>query len=214
MNTPLLDYRPELEFLPLPAARPPGAAAPPDHSLALAAALLEVDSEAGLEEFFAGLFDQARAGSHAPLAPPQARALRRAVTAGLRQASHLALPLGPAPLAGPVIAALGRGGASALRRCAAQVFGLELEGLSPEDKEFELARHFVCFADRAARAALQAGAQLGSVVAPQLRERAVAVAQAALTQAARRYAPGLLTHCARASGQWRRQGGRITVFDC
>ena len=51
---------------------------------------------------------------------------------------------------GPLIDALGSGGAKLCTR-AARIFGLELEGLSPDDKEFELAQHFIRFAADAVR---------------------------------------------------------------
>jgi len=67
---------------------------------------------------------------------------------------------------------------------AAQIFGLELEGLSPEDKEFELTRSFVRLAADAVRHA--AAAALPPSVPPQ------AIASRAATEAARHWAPGLL----------------------
>lgn len=66
---------------------------------------------------------------------------------------------------------------------AARLFGLELEGLSPEDKEFELALHFTRFAIDAVRNALAAPG-----------EDASARVQSGLVQSARRQAPGLLRH--------------------
>ena len=68
-------------------------------------------------------------------------------------------------------------------KAAGQYLGLELEGLSPEDQEFEAAKSFVRFAGEAAKNA--AGAPAGT--SPE------AAAQAAVVRAARRYAPGLLS---------------------
>ncbi|CAN7506398.1 hypothetical protein LJR130_003501 [Variovorax sp. LjRoot130] len=59
-------------------------------------------------------------------------------------------------------------------------FGIELEGLSPEDQEFEAARRFVQLAKEAARQASAAPSNFTPA----------AVAQWAVTRAARRYAPG------------------------
>lgn len=59
-------------------------------------------------------------------------------------------------------------------------FGIELEGLSPEDQEFELARRFVQLTSEAARLAATAPSHLPPT----------AVAQWAATRAARRFAPG------------------------
>ena len=71
----------------------------------------------------------------------------------------------------------GVGGAigSKLAAAAGNLFGLELEGMSPEDQEFEVARRFVRFAGAAARNA-----------------RRSRNPRAALTAAARRFAPGFL----------------------
>lgn len=63
------------------------------------------------------------------------------------------------------------------------VFGLELEGLSHEDQEFEIARQFVKFAGAAAENA----AELAPTMPP-----AQAAQQAAVT-AAKQHAPGLLS---------------------
>ena len=78
---------------------------------------------------------------------------------------------------------------------AASLLGLELEGLSPEDKEFAVARQLVRFAGEAAR---QAGKAVN--------------ARAALQAAARTHAPGLLPQVQQ--GQWQRQGSKIVVSDC
>jgi hypothetical protein len=197
MSKPLLDYHPETEFLPTRTIES-GHETTPGRGLALAAELLEVSSEAELQSFLSDLVGRALDAGHALPATPRAHALKRAVCAGLWQAAHAALPIGPGPLVGPLIDALGRSGPSALKQRAARVFGLELEGLSPEDKEFELAQRFVRFADAAAAAALSNAAQLAATPPAQLRTRAHALAQAAMVPAARRYAPGLLRCCASA----------------
>jgi hypothetical protein len=66
---------------------------------------------------------------------------------------------------------------------ASNLFELELEGLSNEDKEFEVARAYVRFAGNAANMAARN---------PQWRNRPRQVASRATTLAARNYAPGLL----------------------
>jgi len=88
------------------------------------------------------------------------------------------------------------------------VFGMELEGLSPEDKEYEVARQFIRLAADTIRNA-SAAAHTGAPPA--------VTAAAAFTQAAGHYAPGLLKNPAQtapASGRWRRQGSRIIVLHC
>jgi hypothetical protein len=78
---------------------------------------------------------------------------------------------------GPLGGALG----SKLASGAGQIFGLEVEGLSGEDQEFEVARRFV-------RLASSAAAQAARVNPANPR----AAVRAAIQQAARRHAPGLL----------------------
>ncbi|RKT44867.1 hypothetical protein [Thiocapsa rosea] len=108
---------------------------------------------------------------------------------------------------------------------AGRLFGLELEGLSGEDQEFEVARHFVRFAGAAVRNAATAPAS----------PNPVAAARAAAIAAAERHAPGLLRPTAprrpgpavapaigtssalglagRAqSGRWMRRGNKIVVL--
>jgi len=89
---------------------------------------------------------------------------------------------------------------------AGQALGLELEGLSPEDREFEATKQFVRFAGETVKNALQAvpGAD------------PTAIARGAMAEAARQYAPGLLdlgpTSGTRETGRWARRGNTILVF--
>jgi hypothetical protein len=64
---------------------------------------------------------------------------------------------------------------------AARLFGLELEGLSPEDAEFELAKRFVCLAATAVR----------HITASPPSAQAETVALRTVARAARDEAPGL-----------------------
>jgi len=92
---------------------------------------------------------------------------------------------------------------------AGDVFGLELEGLSQEDREYEEARAFVRFADHVCRAAAAA-----PPAAPPEQ-----VAQTAMIAGARRYAPGLLAvltrrrpvTAGRGRGRWVRRGQNILI---
>lgn len=198
MERRLLDYLPDMELAPEAAPQPP-AAAPAlkeDAEMTFGADLLEVGGGAGLQALLAQLV--ASVGAADGRAPDPA--LGRALTAALARAAQAILPIrsGPAPARGPD-----------LKTRAARVFGLELEGLSPEDKEFEVARHFVRFAADTVAHARQAGGAAGAD--PQTR------VQAALRWSARRHAPGLLRQAAATpahSGRWQRQGNRIVVLDC
>ena len=89
---------------------------------------------------------------------------------------------------------------------AGRVLGLELEGLSPEDQAFEVARHFVRFASDAARRATRVTAT-GSPHAD---------ARRAAADAARTLAPGLLSSLesgGRTHGVWFRQGQQLVVVN-
>jgi hypothetical protein len=139
-----------------------------------AAQLLDVTNEAELESFLGRLVDSAgrRAGVRVPAAT------RRALVAVLRRTAERTLstlttalgdPLGPAEV-GPAAA-----------ETAARVYGLELEGMSAEDRDYEIARQFLRFA----RAVAARGARApGSAPA--------AAVGAAVAGASRELAPGLL----------------------
>src|SRR6266508_4616896 len=88
-------------------------------------------------------------------------------------------------IGGPTGAKIGGQLASA----AGQMFGLELEGLSSEDQEFEVAKGFVRFAGEAVKNATAAAAGAD----PR------ATATAAAVAAAKRHAPGLLSATAGAA---------------
>ena len=168
MSSRLLAYRPEME-MPMPAAVLP---LQHEDELALAAQLLEVRQPAQFDAFLAQLLGATRAGRQLR-GTPLARPLRQLL-------SRVLAPLMPL-----------HGAAQEHKRRAARIFGMELEGLSPEDKEFELARRMVqliCTVN--AELARQGGAAGG---APQEK------VASALQQVARILAPGLLKHAAQAS---------------
>jgi hypothetical protein len=181
-----------------------------DSELALASELLEVTTEAELDRFLGKLVSGAIsavrsfAGSDAG----------RAVGGVLKSAAKQALPqLGRA--VGDVVSP-GRGGAIGQRAgqwAAGRLeLGLQTEGLSAEDEEYEVARAFVRFANETARRAAQAP----PTVPPQV------AAQRAAVAAAQRHLPGLVgaqgaqgaAGGSRGSeGRWIRRGNRIIVLD-
>jgi hypothetical protein len=97
---------------------------------------------------------------------------------------------------------------------AGKVFGLELEGLSPEDQEMEAAKRFVRLATAAAHNA--ANAEGGSPAD---------VVKQALVTAAQQHAPGLLRGATNGgvgagsagvsgkSGRWIRRGNTIVLLN-
>lgn len=191
----LLEYLPEVEIPELPGTPPASLseeASETDLEMAHAAELLEAGSGngAGLVRFLAGLIARSGPAGRVALRQPLGRALLGAL----------------ARVAGGLLPFATR---QAQVRAAA-IFGLELEGLSSEDKEFALARHFIRLAQDVISGALASGA-------PAQREDAESKVQAALVQAARRHAPGLLHRAAQqepAGGRWQRSGKRIMVLNC
>lgn len=106
----------------------------------------------------------------------------KAIGGVLKKAAKHALPLvGRAAgtfLGGPLGGQIG----SKLGSFAGQALGLELQGLSAEDRDLEISRRFVQFATDAARTAAHAPGGASPVE----------VARAAAVSAARKYYPGLL----------------------
>jgi hypothetical protein len=172
----------------------------------LASELLTVSDDREMEQFIGDLIKKAgrKIGRFAK------SSTGRALGGILKKTAKVALPmLGSAAgtfLGGPVGGMIGGKLASA----AGRTFGLELEGLSPEDKEFEVARRFVRFAGDAARKAAQ--------TAKSVPARKAAIA--AVKSAAGKHAPGLLTPGTttspsvykRPGGRWIRRGSKIILL--
>jgi len=136
-----------------------------------AANLLEITDEGELDQFLGGLIKRAGQAAGGALEPPVGRALGGYLKAAVRQVL-------PSIEAGAAGVAAGRG----LATPSGQVLGLELEGLSAEDQEFEIARRLV----RLIGAATQKAAQVAPGVDGQ------SAAKQAVLAAARTHAPGLV----------------------
>ncbi|MDT8306121.1 MAG: hypothetical protein RRC07_09310 [Anaerolineae bacterium] len=144
----------------------------------LAAELLEITDEDELDQFLGKVFR--RVAKKVRRVVP--KSVRRTLGRGLRRIARRALPMAGAALGNLVAPGIGGMAGGAIASQAGRLFGLELEGLSPEDQEFEVARSFVRMASEAARQA--AVAPRGAP--PQ------AVAKRAITAAAKQHAPGLV----------------------
>jgi hypothetical protein len=169
----------------------------------LAAELLAVTDEAELDQFLGKVFKRAWRG----VKRFARSSVGRKLGGILKGVARTALPIvGKAAgtfLGGPVGGMIGGKLASA----AGKAFGLELEGMAPEEAELEVARRFVRLAGSAAQRA--ARAPQGAPAGP--------VAKAAVQAAARVHAPGLLRGGTAAlgghrSGRWIRRGHRIVLY--
>lgn len=172
------------------------------HELELANELLEVGSEQELEQFLGDLLKSAAGATRSFVASPTGRQL----TGVLRQAAKQALPI-VGRSAGEWVRPGGGAGGAQIAKGLGSLFGLELEGLSAEDRELESARAFVRFAVDASRRAVGSPA-----AAPP-----TAVVGRAVTAAARRHAPGLLvsgsaSRLRRRGGRWARRGNTIVIY--
>ena len=145
----------------------------------LATELLGVSNEEELEQFLGSLIKKA-GGAIRNFANSSAG---KAIGGFLKSAAKKALPIvgraAGAFFGGPIGSTIG----GKLGDFASNLFELELEGLSNEDKEFELSRAYVRFANAAVRNAMRN---------PSVNSNPKQAARAAIIGAAKRYAPGLL----------------------
>jgi len=144
----------------------------------LASELLGVRNDQELDHFLGSLFHKVAGAVGKVIKSPVGQALGGI----LKTVAKKALPIAGGALGtfvgGPAGGILG----SKLASMAGNAFGLEYEGLSPEDRDFEVARRYVRFAGHAARKAAVAPPHVDPVT----------VAKAAVTDAAKKFAPGLL----------------------
>jgi uncharacterized protein (DUF697 family) len=168
----------------------------------LAAELMEVANEQELEQFLGDLIKSAGSAIGKFVKSPVAKAIGGV----LKGAAKVALPIAGGALGtfvgGPIGAQIG----SSLGSVAGQALGLELEGLSPEDREFEASKQFVRLAGETVKKALEAAPSANPM----------AVAHGAIAEAARQHAPGLLdlgpATVGSGTGHWTRRGNTILVF--
>jgi len=179
----------------------------------LAAELQEISDEQELDQFIGKLFNRVRRSIGRALPP----GIRSSLGGMLKGIAKRYLPTIGSALGNMVVPGLGGMVGGQLASRAGQAFGLELEGLSPEDQEFEVARRYV----RTATEAAQRAASAATTAQPQF------AAQRALVAAAQRHAPGLVSRAYSAagmpaprmiggrrarSGRWVRRGRQIILF--
>ncbi len=173
----------------------------------LASQFLEITDEAELDQFLGNLIKKAGRAAGRFVKSPVGRQLGGILKGAAKQALPILGKAVGTYFGGPAGAAIGGQLASA----AGRAFGLELEGLSPEDQEFEVARQYVRFAGAAAKKA----ALTPPTVPPQTAARTAVVA------AAQQHAPGLIRGAGTAtpmaadlgrSGRWIRRGRKIILL--
>lgn len=171
----------------------------------LAAELLSVSDEQEMEQFLGSLIKKAGR----KLRKFAKSSAGRALGGILKNVARTALPIvGRAAgtfLGGPAGGMIG----GKLASMAGKTFGLELEGLSPEDQEFETARRFVRLAGEAAKKVAYAPKNVPANKA----------AIMAVKAAAKKHAPGLFSQLQKGrnggrqmSGKWIRRGRKIILF--
>lgn len=176
----------------------------------IAADLLEVTDEDELDQFLGNLIKKVGRTVGRFVKSPLGRKLGGFLKGAIKRALPLAGGALGTAFGGPAGGMVG----GKLASTAGGLFGLELEGLSQEDQEYEVARSIVRFAGAATKNAALAHPGVDPQIA----------AKNAIMSAAQKYAPGLIggvagnVPSARAysragrSGRWIRKGGKIILY--
>lgn len=175
---------------------------------ALAAELLGVTDEAELDYFLGKLIKRAGKKVRKFVKSRTGRALGRILKGAAKKALPIVGGAVGTAFGGPAGAMIGR----KLGSGAGRIFGLELEGLSVEDQEFEVAKRVVRLAGDATKKAAIAQTKMPPTKA----------AKVAVIAAAKKHAPGLVRPVppkmpsgvlgGRRSGRWMRRGSRIVLM--
>jgi len=212
-TNPLTDYSPQMEFSGgFPRRhfrrRQNSGVLSEGDEMELTAEFLDMADEAELEEFLGDLIG----GIGSALGKIVNSPVGQAVGGVLKSVAKTALPIAGGALGTFVGGPIGGMVGSSLASMAGSALGLELEGLSPEDREFEATRQFIRFAGQTVANALQADPSAD----PE------AVAHAAAVEAARLHAPGLMDGVMNAgidrhehrhhTGRWVRHHDRIILY--
>src|SRR5215204_3650074 len=176
----------------------------------LAAELLSISNEEELDQFIGKLLKKAGRLAGKFIKSPIGQQLGGII----KGAAKSALPMLGSALGNAILPGVGGALGGKAASMAGSMLGLELEGLSQEDQEFEIARQIVRFGGAAATNA----AEVPPNIPPQQ------AAQTAAVPAAQQYAPGLLKantngaakrkcRCGhRQSGRWVRSGNKIIII--
>jgi hypothetical protein len=169
----------------------------------LASELLAVSNEGELDHFLGGLFKKAGRALGKFVKSPVGRQLGGL----LKGFAKKALPIAGSALGNLIAPGIGGAIGGKLASAAGSAFGLETEGLSEEDQQFEIAKQFVRLAGDATKTAVSAPAAANPM----------AVARHAMARAVQRHAPGFANGTTPAvsgqqSGRWVRRGNRIVLY--
>ena len=191
-----------------------GEAADDARTMELAAELLEARDDEELEEFFGKLLKRAAKAAGRFAKSSLGGAVLPALMPVLKRVAKTALPAIGTGVGNFLMPGVGGALGARVASTAGQMLGLELEGMSPQDQEFEVAKRVVQLSNTAAQEALKGGAGGPPAV----------VARDAVLAAARRHAPGLVgrfgygrrwrggTVGRAQSGRWVRRGSRIILL--
>jgi hypothetical protein len=169
----------------------------------LAAELLAVSNEQELNYFLGNLIKKAGGAIGKFVKSP----LGQQLGGMLKGLASKALPMAGAALGNLVVPGVGGMVGGKLASMAGKAFGLELEGLSQEDREWEVAKQFVRLAADATKTAVNAPTS-----------NPAQAAQQALASATAKFAPGLSMGGVAArgvgtqSGRWVRRGSKIVIY--
>lgn len=176
-----------------------------DEEIDLASELLSASSDQEVDQFLGRLFK--RVGQKVGRFVHSS--MGRRLGGVLRTVARRALPIAGRVIGGVVGGPIGAQLGGRLASTAGRIFGLEIEGLSAEDQDMEVARRFVRFAGAAARRA--------SMLVPT--GNPSRDLKLALAPVAARYAPGLLSGgipsssgVVGRSGRWIRRGHKIVLL--
>lgn len=181
--------------------------------LALASEVLEISNEEELEEFLGDLWNATKAAASSAYNSD----VVRAAIPGLKAVGAAVLPKAAGWLADRYAPGTGGIASAGVQSAVDQWLKEELEGLSAEDREFEVARRYVRFVNDVLRHAAQVPDRVPPPVA----------AQVVVRDATREHMPGLVPFLvqldnggtvpggrgveAAASGRWTRQGSSIVI---
>lgn len=187
---------------------------PESLEMELADELLNVSSEQELDQFLGKLIKRAgrAVGKFAR------SSAGRAIGGVLKSVAKKALPIAGKALGTFVGGPLGGAIGGKLGSMATNLFELDLEGMSPQEQEFEVSRAYVRFANNTLRQAANVarnnpGASPNQIVRTALKKSASQYAPGLLANRAGMYGGGSRSPIRARKGTWVRKGKTIVLYD-